>query len=178
MIRELAQVYHINLVQYYDWMYRHEKILPDEGNEWVDMFGHTLSRQTIQQRINAGHQYNQKAMAYQMSYMAREGYTANGVDKTWGLFSDPTGRNIDYDPGDNSTLANVDQFVFPMEGKPAPILFAFNPLNPNWQNFMVGQYKQAVNELGFDGIQIDQMGDFWGNDVIYYDYAGNSVDPS
>ena len=111
-----------------------------------------------------------------MSYMAREGYTANGVDKTWGLFSDPTGRNIDYDPGDNSTLANVDQFVFPMEGKPAPILFAFNPLNPNWQNFMVGQYKQAVNELGFDGIQIDQMGDFWGNDVIYYDYAGNSVD--
>lgn len=64
MMKELAQVYHINLVQYYDWMYRHEKILPDEGNEWVDMFGHTLSRQTIQQRINAGHQYNQKAMAY------------------------------------------------------------------------------------------------------------------
>ncbi len=175
MMKELAQVYHINLVQYYDWMYRHEKALPDEGDEWVDMFGHTLSRQTIQQRINAGHQYNQKAMAYQMSYMAREGYTANGVDKTWGLFSDPIGRNIDYDPGNNSTLANVDQFFFPMEGKPAPILFAFNPLNTNWQNFMVGQYKLAINELGFDGIQIDQMGDFWGNNVTYYDYEGNSV---
>ena len=50
-------------------MYRHEKILPDEGDEWVDMFGHTLSRQTIQQRIDAGHAYNQKAMAYQMSYI-------------------------------------------------------------------------------------------------------------
>lgn len=63
MMKELAQVYHVNIVQYYDWMYRHEKILPDEGDEWVDMFGHTLSRQTIQQRIDAGHAYNQKAMA-------------------------------------------------------------------------------------------------------------------
>lgn len=42
MMKELAQVYHVNIVQYYDWMYRHEKILPDEGDEWVDMFGHTL----------------------------------------------------------------------------------------------------------------------------------------
>lgn len=84
MMKELAQVYHVNIVQYYDWMYRHEKILPDEGDEWVDMFGHTLSRQTIQQRIDAGHAYNQKAMAYQMSYMAREGYTENGVDPKWG----------------------------------------------------------------------------------------------
>lgn len=40
---------------------------------------------------------------------------------------------------------------------------------------MVGQYKLAINELGFDGIQIDQMGDFWGNNVTYYDYEGNSV---
>lgn len=40
MMKELAQVYHVNIVQYYDWMYRHEKILPDEGDEWVDMFGH------------------------------------------------------------------------------------------------------------------------------------------
>lgn len=175
MMKELAQVYHINLVQYYDWMYRHEKVLPDSGNEWVDMFGHTLSRTTIQQRIDAGHQYNQKAMAYLMSYMAREGYESNGVNKTWGLYADPNNRNTDYDPNNNSTLNNVDQFIFPMEGNPAPILFAFNPLNENWQDFMANQYKCAVNELGFDGIQIDQMGDFWGNNIAYYDYDGNYV---
>lgn len=69
MMKELAQVYHVNIVQYYDWMYRHEKILPDEGDEWVDMFGHTLSRQTIQQRIDAGHAYNQKAMAFVKSIL-------------------------------------------------------------------------------------------------------------
>ena len=175
MMKELAQVYHVNIVQYYDWMYRHEKILPDEGDEWVDMFGHTLSRQTIQQRIDAGHAYNQKAMAYQMSYMAREGYTENGVDPKWGLYSSQTNHNIDYDPSDNSTISGIDQYLFPLEGKPAPLLMTFNPLNTDWQNFMANQYKGAVNILGFDGIQIDQMGDFWGRDAQYYDYDGNYV---
>lgn len=175
MMRELAQVYHINLVQHYDWMYRHEKILPDSGDEFTDMFGHTLSASTIQQRIDAGHAYNQKAMAYQMSYMAREGYENYGVNKEWGLYSDPTGRNISYDPTDNSTISDIDQYIFPLEGKPAPILFAFNPLNSSWQNFMANQYKSAINELDFDGIQIDQMGDYWGNNVTYYDYSGNTV---
>lgn len=164
MMKELAQVYHVNIVQYYDWMYRHEKILPDEGDEWVDMFGHTLSRQTIQQRIDAGHAYNQKAMAYQMSYMAREGYTENGVDPKWGLYSSQTNHNIDYNPSDNSTISGIDQYLFPLEGKPAPLLMTFNPLNTDWQNFMANQYKGAINTLDFDGIQIDQMGDFWGRD--------------
>ena len=175
MMKELAQVYHVNIVQYYDWMYRHEKILPDEGDEWVDMFGHTLSRQTIQQRIDAGHAYNQKAMAYQMSYMAREGYTENGVDPKWGLYSSQTNHNIDYNPSDNSTISGIDQYLFPLEGKPAPLLMTFNPLNTDWQNFMANQYKGAINTLDFDGIQIDQMGDFWGRDAQYYDYDGNYV---
>lgn len=175
MMKELAQVYHVNIIQYYDWMYRHEKILPDEGDEWVDMFGHTLSRQTIQQRIDAGHAYNQKAMAYQMSYMAREGYTENGVDPKWGLYSSQTNHNIDYNPSDNSTISGIDQYLFPLEGKPAPLLMTFNPLNTDWQNFMANQYKGAINTLDFDGIQIDQMGDFWGRDAQYYDYDGNYV---
>ena len=175
MMKELAQVYHINLVQYYDWMYRHEKVLPDYGDEYTDMFGHTLSKNTIQQRIDAGHQYNQKAMAYLMSYMAREGYEENGVSKEWGLYSDPTGRNISYNPYDISTISGIDQFIFPLEGNPPPILFTFNPLNTQWQNFMGNQYCQAVNLLDFDGIQIDQMGDFWGSNATYYEFNGETM---
>lgn len=176
MIRELAQVYHINLVQYYDWMYRHDKNAPDGENTWKDMFGHTISGDVIKQRINAGHTYNQKAMAYQMSYMAREGYENYGVNRMWGLYSDPVDRNITYDPSDESSINNIDQYVFPLEGKPAPVLFAFNPFNIEWQQFMANQYVEAVNDFGFDGIQIDQMGDYWGKDVTYYDYEGNTVD--
>ncbi len=175
LMTELAQDYHINLVQYYDWMWRHEKDLPsDSATSWVDMFGNTISKNSIQQRINAGHSLNQKALAYQMVYMAREGYQNYGVSKEWGLYKNQN-RNIDYDPNTPSTINNIDQYIFPLEGKPSPILFVFNPFNQQWRNLMAGQYASAINTLGFDGIQLDQMGSFWGN-VNYYDYSGNQVD--
>ena len=75
LVEELAREYHINVVQYYDWMWRHEKVLPSEASDsWTDMFGNTISKSSITQRINAGHLLNQSAMAYQMAYMAREDY--------------------------------------------------------------------------------------------------------
>lgn len=177
MMEELAQVYHINLVQYYDWMWRHEKNAPDASSQtWDDMFGHTITKNSITQRINAGHSLNQKAMAYQMSYMAREGYETYGVSKEWGLYRSNTSTNITYNPNDPSTISNINQLIFPLEGKPSPILFTFDLLNGNWQDFMSNQYKDAINTYGFDGIQIDQMGNFWGANANYYDYNGNSVD--
>ena len=175
MMRVLAQEYHINLVQYYDWMYRHEQILPADSESFIDMFNHTLSKNTITQRINAGHQYSQLAMAYQMSYMARENYQAHGVNPSWGLYSQPNQHNISYNPSDLQSLNSINQYFFPLEGKPAPLLMVMNPLNTDWQNFMANQYSQAVNTLDFDGIQIDQMGNFWG-DVTYYSDSGDTVD--
>jgi hypothetical protein len=175
LMQELARVYHINVVQYYDWMWRHEKDIPSgTANSWVDMFGNTISKDSILQRIQAGHDLNQKAMAYQMVYMAREGYENYGVSKEWGLYKNQN-HNISYDSNVPSSLNNIDQFIFPLEGKPFPILFVFNPLNGYWRNHMSNQYVEAINTLGFDGIQLDQMGDFWGN-VDYYDYSGNAVD--
>ncbi|MVB12445.1 Cycloisomaltooligosaccharide glucanotransferase [Caprobacter fermentans] len=175
LMQELARDYHINLVQYYDWMWRHEKDIPsDTAVTWEDMFGNTISKASILQRINAGHNLNQKAMAYQMVYMAREGYENYGVSKEWGLYKN-LNHNISYETNNPSSLNRIDQFIFPLEGKPFPILFVFNPFNESWRNFMSSQYTGAVNTFGFDGIQLDQMGDFWGN-VNYYDYSGNSVD--
>lgn len=157
MMHALAQEYHINLVQYYDWMYRHDQILPSASESFIDMFGHTLSQNTITQRINAGHQYSQLAMAYQMSYMARENYQAHGVNSSWGLYSQPDQHNISYNPSDIQSLNSVNQYFFPLEGKPAPLLMVMDPSNADWQNFMASQYAQAINTLDFDGIQIDQM---------------------
>ena len=171
---ELQKDYNINLVQYYDWMYRHELNFPSSGSTWVDLFGNTISEASIQNRINAGHAVNQKAMAYQMAYMVREGYENNGVSKKWGLYKNKD-YNTAYNPSDPSTISNIDQLNFPLEGNPGPILLTMNPANEGWQNYMANQYVAAVNRLDFDGIQIDQMGNFWGN-IDKYDYWGNYVD--
>jgi GH15 family glucan-1,4-alpha-glucosidase len=174
LIDELARDYHINVVQYYDWMYRHEKNFPDSGTSWEDLFGNTIAQSSIQQRIDRGHANNQKAMAYQMAYMAREGYTDYSVSKEWGLYRNRS-YNTSYNESDASTISNLDQLNFPLEGNPFPVLFAMNPANTSWQRHMTDQYKAAVNTLSFDGIQVDQMGNFWGN-IGKYDYWGNYVD--
>lgn len=175
LIEELVRDYHINVVQYYDWMWRHEKVVPSGAADfWIDMFGNTISKDSITQRINAGHLLNQSAMAYQMAYMAREDYEDYAVKKEWGLYKNKD-YNTSYDKNDNSTINNIDQLIFPLEGDPAPVLHVFNPENKAWQEFMLNQYEDAIDLLGFDGIHIDQMGSYWGN-IDYYDYNGNYVD--
>lgn len=175
MMRVLAQEYHINLVQYYDWMYCHEQILLVDSESFIDMFNHTLSKDTITQRINAGHQYSQLAMAYQMSCMARENYQVHGASPSWGLYSLPDHHNISYNPSDPQSLNSINQYFFPLKEKPAPLLMVMNPLNTDWQNYMANQYSKAVSTLDFDGIPIDQMGNFRG-DATYYSDNGDTVD--
>lgn len=175
MMRVLAQEYHINLVQYYDWMYCHEQILPVDSESFIDMYNHTLSKDTITQRINAGHQYSQLAIAYQMPCMARENYQVHGASPSWGLYSLPDHHNISYNPSDPQSLNSINQYFFPLKEKPAPLLMVMNPLNTDWQNFMSNQYSKAVSTLDFDGIPIDQMGNFRG-DATYYSDNGDTVD--
>lgn len=158
-IRALSDRYHINAYQLYDWMWRHETLIQRSGTEaadsWQDLFGRTISVQTIRDYISAIHSRNGAAMAYVMSYAAREGYTDKGIDPSAGLFTDQ---------GHESQL-NVDF------GDGATYLWLFDPANEIWQQTMTAQYTDAVNTLGFDGLQIDQMGQR--NNV--YDYRGQKV---
>ena len=159
MVEELATRYHINAYQLYDWMWRHETLLKREGNAvsdtWEDLFGRTISRQTIEDYIDAIHSNNGAAMAYVMSYAAREGYTDHGVNPAAGLFTDQNhASQLNVDFGDGSTY-----------------LWLFNPENEEWQAEMIAQYLDAMNTVGFDGLQIDQMGQR--NNV--YDYRGQRV---
>lgn len=101
-------------------MWRHEKVVPSgAADSWIDMFGNTISKDSITQRINAGHLLNQSAMAYQMAYMAREDYEDYAVKKEWGLYKNKD-YNTSYNETDNSTINDIDQAIFPLEGDPAP----------------------------------------------------------
>lgn len=159
MVDELAKKYHINAYQLYDWMWRHDTLIQRENNSvsdsWVDLFNRTISQKTILDYIDAIHKNNGNAMAYVMSYAAREGYTDLGIDPSAGLYVDQNHTSqLNVDFGDGSTY-----------------LWLFNPQNEQWQAKMIDQYKDAINTFGFDGLQIDQMGQR--NDV--YDYRGQKV---
>jgi len=155
----LAQNYHINAVQLYDWMWRHEKFFKRTNGAidgtWQDLFGRTISWQTIQNQIAALHDRNMAAMAYAMVYAARENYSNYGVNSQWGIYqnNNATGQlNVDFGNG--------------------KYLWLFNPLNTNWQNYIFREYQDAIETANFDGIHVDQMG----QRPDPYDYLGNVVD--
>lgn len=156
MLNDMSRDYHLNMFQFYDWMYKHEKLIKRTSgvidSTWQDLFNRTLSWQTIQNDVTAVHNVNASAMAYVMGYAAREGYQGNyGIDPSWGMFSDTA----------HASQLNVDF----NNGK---FLWLFDPANQNWQNWITTEYKDAINSAGFDGLQIDQMGQR--NNV--YDYNG------
>lgn len=158
-IKTMASDYYIDMYQFYDWMWRHE--VPIErtngtvDSSWTDVFGNTVSVNTLQDYISKVHEYNGAAMAYMMSYAAREGYSDYGVDYKWGLYWDANRQNqMDFDFGNGKHI------------------YMFAPTNSGWQSFITNAYEDSINTMGFDGIQMDQMG----QRTNIYDFDGNSYD--
>lgn len=160
-VNTLAQDYHINAWQFYDWMYRHDEFISRTNGQidstWLDLFDREISWATIQNQINSIHNVNGKAMAYAMGYASRENYSQYGIDYKWGIYEDSYATN-QYDVDFNN-------------GK---YLYLFDPQNTSWQNYIITEYLDAVNTAGFDGIHVDQMG----QRENVYDYYGNLINLS
>ena len=127
--------FHLNGLQFYDWMYRHSDYLPP-ADEYYDPLKRLLSRTVLLEKIDQAHRHGMAAMAYTAVYAApKEFYEAH---KDWAL----------YDAGGN-VLKFGDDFLFIMNPE------AGSP----WTQHMLGEYGKIVAQLPFDGIHLDQYGD-------------------
>ncbi|SHJ26102.1 dextranase [Clostridium cavendishii DSM 21758] len=158
-IDTLTNEYYVNSFQFYDWMWRHEVPIKRNNqkveNSWEDLFDRDIQGDVIKEYVDNIHNKNGKALAYMMSYASREGYDLNGVNPEWGLFQDKYHKsqlNVDFNNG--------------------KYLWLFAPSNKKWQEFISNSYKDCINTFGFDGIQIDQMGQ---RDNIF-NYNGEKYD--
>ena len=146
-ISTLAQQYHVNLLQFYDWAWRHEQLIQREpdgsiSEVWSDLFGRANSWPVILELIDAAHAFNVGAMGYVMIYAAREGYAERWpIDPEWGVFATPLAMNQL-----NTTFFNE------------AALYLFDPSNEAWQDWIIDQYIEAIELAGFDGLHIDQLG--------------------
>lgn len=166
-VNDLARKYHLNSLQFYDWMWRHEKPIQrnSSGNvvsTWTAWNGDVIAPTTVSGLISASHSANVAALPYSMSYAALEGFAANGVNSDWRL----------------KYRSNGSDWKFQMlPNEPATTLWIMNPANSGWKTHMTGQYADQINTLGFDGTHIDQLGN-WGSasDGGMNDISGNAVD--
>jgi len=140
--------YHVNGLQFYDWMYRHDQLLPPT-DIFQDPLGRRLSLTTVRQLIDAAHARGIAAMPYTAIYAASTRFFRQHPD--WAL------RDAKGDP-----ILFGDDFLAIMN--PAP--------GSPWTLHLQDQFVQILEKTGFDGIHLDQYGD----PKLACDSAGNQVD--
>jgi dextranase len=143
---EILTKYHINGLQFYDWMYRHEQFLTDE-EPYQDLLGRELSFESIKRLIRAAHNRNIAAMPYTAVYGASKAFYEEHPD--WVVYQ----RN-----GQPHWFG--EDFMVIMDPRPQSA----------WTNHLMQQFASILDQTEFDGIHLDQYGD----PKTGYDAAGNS----
>lgn len=123
--------HHVNAVQFYDWSYRHDTLVAPQ-TEYTDMMGKHNSLDTIKRKIEACHAHGMHALGYGAVYAASEPFAKQHAD--WRLYAHK-----------DEPLRFID-------------VFAIMNLESPWQTYLIRQYRNAVEFVGFDGIHMDTYG--------------------
>lgn len=159
-IVENLKKYHINGIQFYDWHYDHHKPLagttetPD--SEWPDILGRTVYKQTVEDYIDAAHNFGIAAMWYDLCYGALEWAEEDGASWEWGQYKDTNHNEIDYHP--------LDAF--------RSHIYLMDPGNEEWLDYFAEQANDVYEVFDFDGFHIDQLG----GRGTRYDWNGQAID--
>ncbi|WP_058303889.1 glycoside hydrolase family 66 protein [Gorillibacterium timonense] len=124
--------FHLNVVQFYDWMYRHDSLIPP-ADEFIDPMGRTLSYKVVREKVDALHERGIAAMAYGAVYAALKDYL----------------------------LEHPELGLYKRNGEPFHLIDIFyimdiSPDSP-WTAHIVEEFRKVVAS-GFDGIHMDQYG--------------------
>lgn len=131
---DILEKLHINALQFYDWMYRHDQHLPPTS-EFVDSSGRHLSLDTVRTRIEQAHARSIAAMPYTTIYAGSPEYYQ----------------------------AHPEQALYKQDGTPWTLGGIFlNIFDPSpgsaWNEHILEQFRDIL-KLPFDGLHIDQYGD-------------------
>lgn len=132
---QILAKYHINGLQFYDWQYRHDDLVPPQ-DDYLDPLGRPLSLNTTKKLITAAHAHGMAAMPYLAIYAASAAF--------W--------------------KAHPDWMLYDTEKRPIPFgenfLGIMNPVAGGpWQRHLLEQCKKVLKSLPFDGLHTDQYGE-------------------
>lgn len=144
---QLLTDYHVNGLQFYDWMYRHETLLTDH-DPYVDVLGRELSLQTVNILIDEAHKHNIAALPYTAIYGASINFY--NQHKDWGLYY-----------ADGKPVYLGTDFLAYMDPRP----------DSKWTIHLLDEFKTVLEKTKFDGIHLDQYGD----PKEAYDFEGKFI---
>ncbi|WP_201378141.1 glycoside hydrolase family 66 protein [Ktedonobacter sp. SOSP1-52] len=125
--------YHVNLAQFYDWMWRHYILMPPE-EEFSDALGRRVSLRVVREKVAACRAQGIAAMGYAAVYGAEPEYA----------------------------LEHPAEMLYDEEGKPYSLAELFYIMNIHadnpWRALILAEMARAVREVPFDGLHLDQYG--------------------
>lgn len=124
--------YHLNVVQYYDWMFRHHDLIPST-DEFIDPLNRKLSLSAVKNKIDLAHSYGMEALGYGAVYAAAPDYYKEHQDL--GIYKN------------NGEVFGFANFLYIMDIS----------RESSWHDHIVNEFYKAV-KFGFDGIHMDQYG--------------------
>lgn len=136
-VADSLRAFHLNAVQFYDWMYRHASLLPptEDADDFVDALGRSLSLATVRRLVDATHTAGARAIAYAAVYGAGREYAHSHPAE---VLHHRDGRP--WQLGDFLWIMDVSR-------------------GSAWTSHVVAAMAAAVHEVAFDGLHLDQYGD-------------------
>ncbi|MFA7108318.1 MAG: glycoside hydrolase family 66 protein [Sphaerochaetaceae bacterium] len=124
---------HINTVQFYDWMFRHDDLISKE-KEYLDPLNRKINLDVIRDKVKRCCQSGMRPFAYGAIYAATEKVFSKHPQ--WGLYT--------------------------IDGKPlkfADWLYYMDiSREKGWSNYITEEFIKAIKEIGFKGIHMDTYG--------------------
>ena len=141
--------FHLNVIQFYDWKWTHDRLVPRGADgQPLDSFtqvgGRVQSFATVKKKIAAVHACRMAALSYNLMY----GDSGNDEPEhiEWAAFKVPRSTNLwdirRHDAGNYK-------------------IWVMDVSNPDWQRHIFGQFADALDQAGFDGIHLDNLGGEW-----------------
>ena len=125
--------FHVNMVQYYDWSFRHDDLVSKE-EVYKDMMGREVDLLTVKSKINSCRSFGMKSIGYGAVYAASKDYF--NEHKECALYTSA-----------DEPLVFIDTFYIMNVAR-----------NCDWRRHIINEYARAVSEVGFDGVHMDTYG--------------------
>ena len=138
--------FHLNAIQFYDWKWTHDRLVPAGAdgrplNVFTQVGGRVQSFQTVKAKVAAVQNRGMAALSYNLMY----GDSGNDAPEhaEWAAFKTPNSTNL-WD------IRRHDAGSYK--------IWVMDASNPDWKAHIFGQFADALDQAGFDGIHLDNLG--------------------
>lgn len=130
---EFLRKMHINIVQFYDWMYRHDQLLAGQ-DEFVDPLGRSLSHAVVREKISALQERGIHPIAYAAVYASLADYAERYPEQV--LYQN------------NGFPHSLAELFFIMDIS----------VGSDWTHHILEEFKSVITDMEFEGLHLDQYG--------------------